>query len=1210
MAEQRISRQELIRRQRRTGFVGRQGELASFKEVLRLLPEEAVQFLFHVRGPAGVGKSTLVRQMEGAAREAQAFTAYVDESVTDAIEVMEAISAQFAQQGIPMKAFDKRLGTYRQRRHEADASAAAATPATEDGAGLPPTPAPSAATVVASQLGLVSLGMIPGVGAFTGAVDAQQVAAGASQLKAILSTKFSNRDDVQLVLSPLRELTPIFLEDLSEISQRRSWITLFIDTYERTGPILDSWLRDVLLSDKYGELPANVLAVLAGQSRLEERCWGDFADLITDLPLTVFTEAEARQLLATKGITDERVIEVILHLSGRLPVLVSTLAESRPSNVEEVGDPSGTAVERFLKWETDPARRAAALACALPQELDEDVYRAAVADEAESLFAWLKSMPFVNYRAGHCRYHNVVRETMLRLQRQQSPSRWQEQHENLADTFRQWRIGLEDGTPPANGWWGDERWRHYQIQELYHQLCANPRANLRNVLCTLIDAHEHGIGSVRRCVQVFLQAGWDADASRISNLGRQMLGSLEEGPTEGKDFLTILLAYTELLSEDRVRIYLARAKNLSRSEKYESALSDYTAALALDPTASRAHSGRGIIYQIMGRYEESLTDLDNALGIDATDAKTLTNRGLSHFFCNNTDAALVDFDRSIELDPANSWPYTARGFTYHALDRLDDAADSFRKSIEIEPENAGTYFARGLTYHSVKRYDDALSDFDRALDLNPADVTVLCSRGRTFDAMERYDDALCDFNRALDLEPQSATGYANRGLTYQSLRRYDDALADFNRVLDLDPQSAWTYLNRGLTSGHLERYDDALADFTKAIELDPEKPGFFGSRGLTYRALERYDDALADFTKAIELDPDESNFFSGRGLTYRALERYDDALADFTKAIELDPEKPGFFSGRGLTYRALERYDDALADFTKAIELDLSNAALYISRAQTLTDMRRFDSALEDLGRSLELDPCDSRAYSVRGHTYRTMRLFPDALGSYDKAIELAHDNAWYYGSRGDIHHDLAQFDQALADFDRALEVDPSNTTALHRQCLVLRLVGRYDDALVSCGKILQLENDDSEVHTDRGVLLRLMGRYGEALDSLNRAIELDSRHSWAHYEKSVVLYATAHPDRKRFLMRAIRIITQEPGGIERKGNLFLSSCLLPKWQRAENHFSDFISSEPTLGLLHQLLTAINSLANAIPSRESNMSDFRLRVEEQITRTEHTPLAQ
>lgn len=77
------SRQELIRRWRQGGFVGRQGELTAFRDALRRSPEETPQFVFHIHGQAGVGKSTLVRQLESAAREAEALTAYADESVAD-----------------------------------------------------------------------------------------------------------------------------------------------------------------------------------------------------------------------------------------------------------------------------------------------------------------------------------------------------------------------------------------------------------------------------------------------------------------------------------------------------------------------------------------------------------------------------------------------------------------------------------------------------------------------------------------------------------------------------------------------------------------------------------------------------------------------------------------------------------------------------------------------------------------------------------------------------------------------------------------------------------------------------------------------------------------------------------------------------------------------------------------------------------------------
>ena len=57
-----MSRQEMIRRRRRTGFVGRHAELAAFRANFGRQPQDdACQFLFHVHGNAGVGKTSLLR---------------------------------------------------------------------------------------------------------------------------------------------------------------------------------------------------------------------------------------------------------------------------------------------------------------------------------------------------------------------------------------------------------------------------------------------------------------------------------------------------------------------------------------------------------------------------------------------------------------------------------------------------------------------------------------------------------------------------------------------------------------------------------------------------------------------------------------------------------------------------------------------------------------------------------------------------------------------------------------------------------------------------------------------------------------------------------------------------------------------------------------------------------------------------------------------
>lgn len=61
--------------------MGRRAQLALFAQILSKAPlseEDPTEFLFHVRGVGGVGKSTLLRQE--AARRADAATAVVDEN--------------------------------------------------------------------------------------------------------------------------------------------------------------------------------------------------------------------------------------------------------------------------------------------------------------------------------------------------------------------------------------------------------------------------------------------------------------------------------------------------------------------------------------------------------------------------------------------------------------------------------------------------------------------------------------------------------------------------------------------------------------------------------------------------------------------------------------------------------------------------------------------------------------------------------------------------------------------------------------------------------------------------------------------------------------------------------------------------------------------------------------------------------------------------
>ncbi|MFH8795002.1 AAA family ATPase [Streptomyces sp. NPDC017941] len=641
----RPSMQELIRRRGRSGFVGRQHELRVFRENFDVPPEDdRHRFLFCVHGPAGVGKTSLLREFGRLARDRGALVARADETADSLPRVLTEVAAQFARQERRLKTLERALAAYRQRAREA-----AAAPPPDPGA-----PGPSSAGArFAARAGVVGLGMVPVVGPFAAAaVDPERLERGADGLR----ERFGNRlrggagDEEPEgagagpgpLLEPERTLTPAFNTDLASAADTAPWLVLCFDTYERTAPFLDRWLRDLMTTDRYGELPANTVVVLSGQRPLDPQLWPDLGDFARDLPLSPFTEDEARGLLAAKGVTAEPVVAEVLRLSGRLPVLVSTLAEPGARVPADVHDPSAGAVERFLRWEPDPVRRAAALDCALPRRLDEEVVGAATGidagagDDAASgagadaasgagngpgaaaeAYAWLRTLPFVTDRGeGGARYHDVVRAPMLRLRRTTAPQKWTAGHTRLAAAFaaRRRACEREEGAgqggrgATGRGWaagrpWSGAAWRALRAEELYHELCAHPGSALAGALREGADAchaQTRYEAVARVWARVLVDAGEDTGDERLRRWGERCLTALADERLGPARVVDLLLARGGLDDEGRVAAYNARGWCHFGAGLPERAIDDHTRAIELDPDDPWGHHGLAVTLRARG----------------------------------------------------------------------------------------------------------------------------------------------------------------------------------------------------------------------------------------------------------------------------------------------------------------------------------------------------------------------------------------------------------------------------------------------------------------------------------------------------------------------------------------------------------------------------------------------------------------------------------
>ncbi|MEV7734999.1 tetratricopeptide repeat protein [Streptomyces sp. NPDC088921] len=1069
MAQAEPSAQELILRRTRAGFVGREAERTAFLRNFDIPATDARhRFRFHVHGSAGIGKTSLVQELAQLARERGALTAYVDDGVGSVPEAMETLCREFVDQGRRLKDLERRLATWRDRRREAEA-ATLATLAPESS----PEPA-SAGSRMAVDLGLGALeAALPGAGLVTRALPADRLAQGADRLRAGLGARFRNLDDVDLVLTPERVLTPVLLAELRSAASAVPWIVLFFDTYERTGPFLDPWLYDVLTKPReHGRLPAAVVVVTAGQRPLDSARWGGL-DSVAEVPLAPFTEAESRRLLAARGVVAEPVVEEVLRLTGGLPVLVSTLAARRSDGPDDVIDPSTTAVQRFLKPEPEPLRKVAR-ACALPRRLDADVFRVLMAsteDEMDSQYAWLTGLPFVAQRGGRLQYHDVVRVQMLRLERRRSRTEWTARHRRLAQAFAEWREDAEFGRR-AEELWTDEEWWELRLEEVYHLLCARPPAALAEALRGFVVACREDEVVARRWARMLEEAGDAADNAVLREWGRSLAAALadeENGVTRATD---LLLTRPGLDPAGRAEAHALRGRDLRNRQEYAQALEEYDRALELDPEQPLAHYGRGVTHQLLDDYPAALAALDRAAELAPDSGWILAERAETYRLASRLDEADADFSRAVALDPTDDIALTGRAVCRHSMGRLDESLADFNRALSIDPEYLWALVRRARLHRARGDLDKAFADLDRAAALAPEVAWVASERGDAYRLAERYEEAVAELGRAVSLEPGYASALASRAEALYELERYEEALADFDRAVGLIPDYAWALAMRSRVRSRLDDRNGMFEDLRRATEAEPGAHWIQAELGWAYWTAGRHDEASAAFQAVLAQDPAHETALAGLGAIHHARKSYEEALHHLDRAVAADPEYAWAYGRRGRVCLAIGRTEQALSDLDRCVALDAEMTWERSAAIELLLGCGRWEEAGERLAAtdSAELD--DVRAEFHRHHgEWARARALAERLRTTDPLTGTYQLAMTVHRSEGP-----AAAEPLWRDLAHLVEQDPDMAPVMRAQAHCFLGCALSDDPAADRGlsELLALTPEWDDLATLSGVLTEL----------------------------------------------------------------------------------------------------------------------------------------
>jgi tetratricopeptide (TPR) repeat protein len=289
------------------------------------------------------------------------------------------------------------------------------------------------------------------------------------------------------------------------------------------------------------------------------------------------------------------------------------------------------------------------------------------------------------------------------------------------------------------------------------------------------------------------------------------------------------------------------------------------------------------------RYEDALKDLDAALALRPDFADALHERGYVHGELSELDRALEDLNREIAIRPDRPDAYQERAYVRHwAADFAGAWADRDRQ-VALQPGDPDLLLARADEAIWLGRFDDATRDVAAAEALaqrpraqealqraektrqriallqartpggSPAERCAAAEKDSKLDRPGLIGDCTAAFLAASSNEVK-ADSLTTRSLAW--LVQQQDSLwstVDRRIAAALDPGNADRHANVGFAYLNDHHSWAAEREFDRALQIREKWTALAGRAAARYN-LGRKDEALADAKRSVELEQNELAF--------------------------------------------------------------------------------------------------------------------------------------------------------------------------------------------------------------------------------------------------------------------------------------------------------------------------------------------------------------
>ena len=118
-------------------------------------------------------------------------------------------------------------------------------------------------------------------------------------------------------------------------------------------------------------------------------------------------------------------------------------------------------------------------------------------------------------------------------------------------------------------------------------------------------------------------------------------------------------------------------------------------------------------------YDSAVTAYQRAVAIDSTYSKAYVNMGLTYEAMGKGPDAHQALQKAIEVNPQDVLAYCHLGQYLQSHGNYGDAMKNYRRALAIDPNSAQAHYNLGLAFAEQKVFKEALVEWEKVIALDP-----------------------------------------------------------------------------------------------------------------------------------------------------------------------------------------------------------------------------------------------------------------------------------------------------------------------------------------------------------------------------------------------------------------------------------------------------------------------------------------------------------